>query len=314
MIILSDLEKKYNDKTVVHNLNLHLNQGEIYGFLGPNGAGKSTTIAMILGLIQPTRGAIKLFGKTLSNGYFEIKQRIGVMGEYQHLYGDMTGAEYLDFFADLYRIKNKKRIPELLEKVGLGQFDGLPLKAYSKGMQQRISLARTLLHDPELLILDEPVSSLDPYGVKQIRDIILEENKRGKTFFISSHLLSEIEKTCNRVGILNHGVLVMEDTMNGIREQLALGSDLEIELDNIPDGVASDLKNLPFIESLTQSDRTITIHIEGKEDYRATISRFLNERGCLVISMKKNQMSLEEAFITITEKNVSLFTGGKKVV
>ena len=269
---------------------------------------------MILGLIKPTRGMIKLFGKTLSGAYFDIKQRIGVVGEYQHLYGEMTGFEYLDFFADLYRIKNKKRMNELLEKVDLGQFASLPLKAYSKGMQQRISLARALLHDPELLILDEPVSSLDPHGIKQIRDIILEENKRGKTFLISSHLLSEIEKTCNRVGILNHGVLVMEDTMNGIKEQFSKGSDLEIEFENIPDGIAGDLKNLPFIESLTQTDRTIALHIEGKEDYRAAISRFLNERGCIIISMKKNQISLEEAFITITEKNISLFTGEKKVV
>lgn len=310
MIVTKALVKEYDGKPVVNDLNLHVEPGEIYGFLGPNGAGKTTTISMILGLIPPTKGEVRLFGKTLSEDYFGIKRRIGVIAEFQHFYGEMTGYEYLSFFADLYGVGGKeRRIRELLERVDLYQFRGLQLRAYSKGMQQKIALARALVHDPELLLLDEPVSSLDPYGIKQVRDIILEENKKGKTFFISSHLLSEIEKTCHRIGIINRGVLVAEDTMDGVREKLSTGMELEIELESIPEGTLEALKALPFVESVSRQDGLIVLHTMDKEDRRAEISRFLTERGCVVLSMKKNQMSLEEAFVTITEKNISLLTG-----
>lgn len=310
MIETKGLTKEYDGKPVVNDLNIHVREGEIYGFLGPNGAGKSTTIFMILGLIPPTKGEVRLFGKTLAEDYFGIKQKIGVVAEFQHFYGEMTGYEYMSFFADLYRVKNKDaKIKELLERVDLYQFRNLQLRAYSKGMQQKMAVARALVHDPEILILDEPVSSLDPYGIKQVRDIILEENKRGRTFFISSHLLSEIEKTCNRIGIINHGVLVAEDTMDGVREKLSQGMEVEIELESVPEGITDALRTLPFVDSVDSRDHIVKLHTSGKEDHRGEISKFLTERGCVVLSMKRNQMSLEEAFVTITEKNISLLTG-----
>lgn len=309
MLVTKGLGKDYGGKPVVNNLAICIEEGEIYGFLGPNGAGKTTTILMILGLLKPTRGEVRLFGKTLREDYSGVKRRIGVVGETQHLYGVMTGWEYLSFFADLYQVRNKqRRITALLEKLDLYSFRRLQLRAYSKGMQQKMALARSLVHDPDLVILDEPVSSLDPHGIKQVRDIIREENGRGKTFFISSHLLSEIERTCHRVGILSHGVLVAEDTTGAIREKFSKGCEVEIELESFPFGIREALEDLPIVESATLRDRVMTIRIEGKGEHRAEILRFLVEHGCVVLSMRRRETSLEEAFITITEKNITLLT------
>lgn len=221
MIITKGLTKEYKRKIVVNDLGLCVNTGEIYGFLGPNGAGKSTTINMILGITPITRGQVYLFGRSSSGVPVGIKHRLGVLGEYSYVYGEMTGYEYLLFFADLYRVPRKKqRITELMERMGLFNFKDYRVNTYSKGMKQKISFIRSILHDPELLILDEPFLSLDPHGIKQMRELIIELNKGGKTFFISSHLLSEVEKICSRIGIIHNGVLVAEDTVVGLKKQL----------------------------------------------------------------------------------------------
>ena len=186
MIQTVGLTKKFDGLTAVDNLNIHVEKGEIYGFLGPNGAGKTTTIMMLLGMERPTAGEIKLFGKDLAQNYFEIKRRVGVLSEFQYLYEDMTAREYLRFFADLYEVENpEKKINEVLGRIDLVDRQNELLSGYSKGMRQKLGMARVLLHEPDLLILDEPQSSLDPYGIKEIRDIIMEENRKGKTLFIS---------------------------------------------------------------------------------------------------------------------------------
>jgi ABC-type multidrug transport system ATPase subunit len=312
VIATQGLTKEYNGRIVVDELHLRVEPGEIYGFLGPNGAGKSTTIGMILGLIPITRGEARLFGKTLAEDYHRIKRRIGVVGEFQHLYREMTAMEYLRFFAELYGVANPRpRIDSLLERLNLGAAASLPLKAYSKGMQQKLSLTRALVHDPKLLILDEPVSSLDPQGVKQVRDLILEEQQRGKTILISSHLLSEIEKTCQRLGIINRGRLVAEDTLEGIisrlnRENVVI--EVELEETVTPD-LMQALERLSFIDAvvLTQPNR-LEVTVSNEADFRGHLSKFLTGRGLTVLSLKQESMSLEEAFMTITEKNISLLT------
>lgn len=312
MIVARGLVKQYDGRVVVNELDLHVRQGEIYGFLGPNGAGKSTTIKMILGLLPPTRGSVMLFGRTLARDYVGIKRRIGVVGEVQHFYGEMTGLEYLSFFADLFGVGDKKRIMrDLLARVDLTGAEHLPLRAYSKGMQQKMALVRALVHDPDLLILDEPVSSMDPHGIKQIRDIINEENRKGKTFLISSHLLSEIEKTCHRVGIIDHGRLIAEDTMDGIRGRISAGMRIEIEIAGEGSEVKPALAGLAFVESVSCRERLLIIQTRDKADHRAEISRYLADCGCLVLGMTSVQMTLEQAFVTLTEHNVSMFAEGR---
>lgn len=315
MIQTEGLTKRFGQLVAVDNLNIHVQKGEIYGFLGPNGAGKTTTAMMLLGLLKPTAGSIRLFGKELQSDYFEIKRRIGVLSEFQYLYEEMTAYEYLRFFGELYSVDDiDRRITEVLGLFNLDHRKGELLGGYSKGMKQKLGLARCLLHDPELLILDEPVSSLDPYGIKEVRDIIMEENRKGRTFFISSHILSEIERTCDRISILNKGRLVAEDSMDNLRRRLTEEVELYIELEKPDEAVANAVKALPFVIGVKSAGTSLVVTAKSDKDYRADIARAVASAGGVSISMRQHEMSLEEAFVTITEKNISLLAKEGAVV
>ncbi len=309
MIETVRLTKKFGDLTAVDSLNLHVEKGEIYGFLGPNGAGKTTTIMMILGLLPPTEGEVRLFGKRISEDYFNIKRRIGVLAEVQYLYEEMTALEYLRFFGQLYQVENvDQRIKETLGRVNLYDRRNELLKGYSRGMKQKLGLARALLHDPELLLLDEPVSALDPYGIKEVRDILLEENAKGKTILISSHILSEVERICHRVGIMNKGRLLAEDTMAELRRRLTEEVELTLELEEEREEVVAALRELPFVVGVSSNGKQITVKTRADQDYRGQVSATVSRHGGVVIDLRRHEMSLEEAFVTITEKNLSLLT------
>ncbi len=309
MIETKDLTKRYGDFTAVSNLSLRVEKGEIYGFLGPNGAGKTTTIMMLLGILKPTEGSVQLFGESLDNDYFNIKRRIGVLSENQYFYEDLTAKEYLKFFGELYKVENvERRIDEVMGLVNLAKRKNELLKGYSKGMKQKLGLARALLHDPDVLILDEPVSSLDPYGIKEVRDILMEENRKGKTMFISSHILSEIERTCHRVGIMNRGQLLAEDSMSELKRRLMDEVQLFVELEEATDTILKSLKSLPFVVSLDVTHNQLMLKTAADKDYRGQLSSAITQAGGVVIDLRRHEMSLEEAFVTITEKNLSLLT------
>jgi len=311
MIRTENLTKHYDGVTAVEDLNIHVQKGEIYGFLGPNGAGKTTTIMMILGLVKPSAGRVELFGQPMEENYFLIKRRLGVLSEFQYLYEDMTGYEYIKFFADLYKVENRKRIDELLEMVGLYDRKDQLIAGYSKGMRQRLSWVRCLLHDPEILILDEPVTGLDPHGIVEMRDLIMEQHAAGKTLFISSHILSEIEKTCDRVGIMNRGQLLAEDTMESIKKRITNEVELNLELEEVSDAIVSSLEDLEFVNNVSREDgKRLVIKTTTEADYRARISRTISDNGGVVLEMRTREMSLEDAFVTITKDNISLLTKG----
>ncbi|TEU03345.1 ABC transporter ATP-binding protein [Candidatus Aerophobetes bacterium] len=313
MIRTQNLTKKYNEFKAVDNLSLEVKEGEIYGFLGPNGAGKTTTILMLLGILKPTQGEVYLFGQNITKDFLSIKKKMGVVSEKQYLYKEMTAGEYLNFFADLYGVKNrKKKIDQLLEAVNLLEVRNRKLGAFSRGMQQKLGFARALLHDPQLLLLDEPVSGLDPTGIKQIRDLIEQENKKGRTIFISSHLLSEVERLCGKVGIINKGRLLAEDTMDNLRKRLTDVVELEIELTEAKKEIIDTLAAFDFTKGLKREENLLTIKVKADKDYRAQISEAISQQGGVVLGIKKKEMSLEEAFITITEKNISLLTEKEK--
>jgi len=307
MIRTENLTKEYDGFKAVDNLNLDVKEGDIYGFLGPNGAGKTTTILMLLGILRPTRGRIYLFEEELTKNFLSIKRRIGVVSEKQYLYKEMAAGEYLDFFADLYGVKDKKKkIDQLLKSVGLLEVKNRKLGAFSRGMQQKLGFARALLHDPELLLLDEPVSGLDPTGIKQIRNLIEKENKKGRTIFISSHLLSEVEKLCREVAIINEGKLLAEDTMENLRRKLSKTVELEVELSQAKEEIMKALSSFDFIQAIKQQENLLTLRVKSDQDYRAPISETISRQGGIVLGIKVKEMSLEEAFITITQKNISL--------
>ncbi len=312
MIQTVNLTKEFNGFRAVDSLNLRVEKGDVYGFLGPNGAGKTTTIMMILGLIPPTSGKVFLLGEELRPNNVSVKRRVGVVSENQYFYKEMTAQEYLTFFGELYEVpKVQKRIDELLDAVGLRNDRNKKLGAYSKGMQQKLAFARALLHDPDLLILDEPVANLDPTSIKQIRDLIEEEHRRGRTVFVSSHLLSEVEKLCRKVAIINQGKLLAEDTMDNIKRRLTDTIHMEIELSTDAGGLTPSLSELPFVKGFTVEGNKLEVHLKTGRDYRLDLSRFFYEKGFLVLTMKTKEMSLEEAFITITQQNISLLARGE---
>jgi len=309
MIRTVGLGKKYGDFWAVRDLNLNIRKGEIYGFLGPNGAGKSTTILMILAVLRPTAGQFYLFGNQISGSMIESRRKIGAVSENQHLYLEMTMREYLNFFGELYRVRNRMgKIEELAERVELADVLDKRLRAFSRGMQQKVGIIRALLNDPELLILDEPISGLDPMGIHQVRSLIEEENKKGKTVIISSHMLSEVEKLCDRVGIINNGKLLAEERMANLAQRLAGWIELDVELPEERHQAADLLKGLDFVIGISGEGRFIKIRVKTDRDYRHDVVRSLISQGLVPVGIQAKPMSLEEVFVAITKDNISLLT------
>jgi len=217
VIELAALTKRFGSRLVVDGLTLTARPGQTYGFLGPNGAGKTTTIRMLLGILRPDAGTVQVCGRPVQPGDTKPRRLLGAVAEVQHFYPDMTCRGYLRFFASLYRIgRADARIERLLADVNLLDRADDRAITLSKGLQQKLGLARALLHDPPVLILDEPVSGLDPHGIREVREIICRERDRGRLVFFSSHVLSEVERTADRVGIMSRGKLVYEDAMGNL--------------------------------------------------------------------------------------------------
>ena len=222
MIQLTNITKRYDNTTVVHDLNLQISRGEIVGIIGHNGAGKSTTMKMIAGLIEPTSGTALVMGQDIQKGSAKVKQKIGYLPEESPLYEAMTAQQYLLFFSELYQMprqKALKRIDELLDSLDLMEKHKLTGE-FSKGMKRKTAIARALLHDPDLLILDEPNSGLDPLTSFFIINYLKRLRREGKTILLSAHNLFHIETICDRVGIIKNGKLLVFDTMDAIRARL----------------------------------------------------------------------------------------------
>ncbi len=312
MIVTKNLVKRYGNFTAVDGVSLNIPSGEIYGFLGPNGAGKTSTIMMLLGIISPTSGEIKLFDEDYTPSRLDLRKRIGVVPE-KHpvgMWSWMTAYEYLLFFADIFGIKKPKdRIMNLLAQVKLEEVANKRINEFSRGMLQKLSIVRALLHDPDILFLDEPISGLDPIGIKQVRDLIVAENREGRTIFISSHLLSEMEKICHRVAIIFRGKLLAEDRMEALLLKLSKDRKIDVDLEQIPEGLVSELKKFDFVLDVGVSGNKLMIKVPKEGDYRKSISEFLIKRNLIPLQLKEKSISLEDAFVTITRENVEMLAG-----
>ncbi|MGH2545051.1 MAG: ABC transporter ATP-binding protein, partial [Ardenticatenaceae bacterium] len=245
------LTKRFGEHLAVDRINLEVCPGEIFGFLGPNGAGKSTTIMMLLGILWPSSGSVRVLGQEMSETALALKSRVGVVSEHQSLYGDMTAEEYLGFFAAMYAVANaRQRIGELLAALDLDQRRRSRVKEFSRGMQQKLAAARALLHAPELLIMDEPTSGLDPYGISQMRALIYEQKRQGKTVFLSSHILSEIEQSADRVAIIARGQIVAQGSLAEIRGKLAPEVRYTLEYEGDAQAVQRALREIPDLRDV----------------------------------------------------------------
>jgi ABC-2 type transport system ATP-binding protein len=231
-----------NPIVAVRDLNLRVEPGEVYGLLGPNGSGKSTTLKVILGLVSPTRGKTEIFGRP--SGLVESREAVGFLPENPYFYKYLTGAETLRFFGRLCGLSGtwlNRRVNEMIELVGLADARDRRLSGYSKGMLQRIGLAQALINDPKLVVLDEPTAGVDPAGSREIRDLIVDLRKRGTTVLLSSHLLTQVQEVCDRVGILAGGVLVREGKL---KDLIAIENQTEITLENASDRLLEEIEAL----------------------------------------------------------------------
>jgi lantibiotic transport system ATP-binding protein len=283
---------------ILQQLSLQVPAGSIYGFLGPNGAGKTTTLRLVLGLLKKQQGSVTLFGKELSGHRLEILPRLGSLIEQPSLYLHLTGRENLEIFRLSYQCP-KKRIDEVLDIVKLKDAAGKKAKAYSLGMKQRLSIAIAMLHDPELLILDEPTNGLDPSGIIETRELIKTLNREhGKTILVSSHMLAEVEKMATHVGIINKGKLLFQGALQELQQLKSKQSAIEIEVNDTAKAQKVLNGHFPIKEV---NGTKLLVHFENKEK-AALLNRTLIEQGVEVYQLSLTQNDLENLFIQITSE------------
>ena len=300
VIEILGLTKKFKNLTAVDDLDLTVLKGDVFGFLGPNGAGKSTTIRMMLSLIAPTSGTIKIFGKTLLTDRKDILRRVGAIVEKPDFYKNLSAYKNLSILGKLSMGEvSKTKIMEILELVGLEKRYKSKVKTYSHGMKQRLGIAQALLHDPDLIVLDEPTTGLDPQGMKEIRDLlIMLSREKGKTIFLSSHILSEIEIVATRMIILDKGKKVVEGKVNELLNKNKLKVTFEVNDINTTKNL---LETTAWKDKIYSSlDNKIVFILEPEEI--APINKFLIEKN-IEISAVIPTRSLEEYFLKITEKS-----------
>jgi ABC-2 type transport system ATP-binding protein len=299
VIEIKNLTKKFKDAVAVDELNLNVFRGDVFGFLGPNGAGKSTTIRMLLTLIRPDKGSIKIFGKNLQTERLSILRNVGSIVEKPDFYGYLTAYKNLEILGRISGIEvNKNLIMKNLELVGLASRYNSKVKTFSHGMKQRLGIAQALLHDPELIILDEPTTGLDPMGMKEIRNLIIHLSKDlKKTIFLSSHLLNEVEMVANRMIIINKGKTVVEGEVKELLNKNRLFVTIEVE---DADSMMEVIKNSRWMENIRNHiNNTFEFNIDAKEI--PFLNKFLVENNVLVNSIIPKR-SLEEYFLSITNE------------
>jgi len=300
IIEVRGLTKKFKNITAVNNLDLNVYRGDVFGFLGPNGAGKSTTIRMLLSLIKPTSGSIKIFGYSIKEKREEILRKVGAIVEKPDFYLYLSAYKNLEIFGKLSGADvSKKKIMEMLELVGLSKRANSKVKTYSHGMKQRLGLAQALLHDPELIILDEPTTGLDPQGMKEIRELILYLSRtKNKTVFLSSHILREVELIATRMIIINKGSAQVEGTVNDLLNMDKLT--VTFEVDKI-DTAKTIIQDSAWKEKLVSStNRELSFELIYNDI--PALNKFFVENGFSVSSIIPVR-SLENFFLKITEGN-----------
>ncbi|MEQ8821655.1 MAG: ABC transporter ATP-binding protein [Sumerlaeia bacterium] len=297
-------------RVALDHLDLKIEEGQIFGLLGPNGAGKTTTIKILMGLHYATSGNARIMGKAL--GDLDVKKQIGFLPENANFYDYLTGEEFLDFYGQLYgmdRASRRRRIPELLELVGLGHAGAIPLRGYSKGMQQRAGLAQALLNDPKLVILDEPQSGLDPFGRKEVRDLILKLKEEGKTVMFSSHILGDAEMICDRVAILHQGKLIAEGHLGELLSTRI--SDYEVAISDPSEALLKELRD--STTRLVERRTDFLAVFDSEDKAKAVIGRVVAGEGKL-LGYTPRRETLEDYFIREIELKRSAERGNAPVL
>ena len=296
-IELTGVTKRYGAVTALDDVSLAVEEGEIFGFLGPNGAGKSTTIDILLDFVRPTAGTATVLGLDAQRDSLAVRQRVGVLPDGYHLYDRLTARQHLEFAIDS---KGSDDDPlDLLERVGMADAADRKAGEFSKGMKQRLVLAMALVGDPDILILDEPSTGLDPNGAREMRDLIRAERDRGATVFFSSHILEQVEAVCDRVGILRDGELIAVDTLDALRDAMGTDARLTLTVDGVSAAVLAAVEAVPGVTSV-QSDGERTLSVLCADDAKTAVMHAVESAGATVSDFETEETSLEELFAAYT--------------
>lgn len=304
MIETRDLTKKYDELFAVKSLSIKLDKGDVFGFIGPNGAGKTTTMRMLATLLNPTWGEAYVCGYSIYTKPKEIRRLIGFMPDFFGVYDDMKVIEYLEFFAAAYRINGAKRrkvCNDVLELVGLGYKRDALATSLSRGMNQRLGLARVLLHDPQVLLLDEPASGLDPRVRIEIRRVIRQLGEMGKTVMVSSHILPELADMCNKIGIIERGELLVNETVDDLIKKVRRQIVLRIAVAGSQDSAAKLIEQSSSVDKLETSDGQLVVTLkESVTDYSDLATQLVTQGHKLTL-FKEDELNLEGAFMALTK-------------
>ena len=305
MLSIRGLKKAYGKAQVLDGLDMDVEDGALYGFIGPNGAGKTTTIKIITGLLRADEGIVTLGDMDIGNGGVNWRKELGYVPDFFGVYDNLKVGEYMEFFAACYGIEGltaRKRCSILLDQVGLEDRRGAYVDSLSRGMKQRLCLARALIHDPSLLVLDEPTSGLDPRTRAEFKEILSELRDQGKTILISSHVLSELSEFCTDVGIIDRGRMVLSGNISQILSQVNISNPLIISLygDQTEKAVAI-LKAHPYVKTITIRGADIAVRFSGDDEDQAILLQQLVDADVRVKSFSRKKGSLEALFMEITD-------------
>ena len=297
------LSRVYGATIALNALNLTVNRGDLFGFIGSNGAGKTTTLRILATFLAPSGGAAQVLGHDVVRDADAVRHVIGYMPDFFGVYKDMEVTEYLDFFGACYKIpsaQREKTVSDVLELVGLSEKKGALIGALSRGMQQRLGLARVLIHDPQLLLLDEPASGLDPRARIEMMAILQELQRMGKTIIISSHILSELETLCNQVAIIEKGQLIYTGPAQGVRDQMATGRVLWVRVSSDPAAAIELLKARPEVSAAEAKDGSVRVTLASHETDQSIVAETLVRGGAKLIELREDELGLEEVFLRVT--------------
>lgn len=305
MVKIENLYKHYGKFVALDHLNLSIEKGELFGFVGPNGAGKTTTMRIISGLLRADGGSVHIAGVDALKDNQNLKRKIGYMPDFFGVYDNLKAIEYMEFYASVYGItgeKAKSMCLELMDLVNLSDKADFYVDGLSSGMKQRLCLARSLVHNPELLILDEPASGLDPRARFEMKGILKNLHDMGKTIIISSHILSELAEMCTTIGIIDKGSMVSKGTVEEIMQKLSTSNPLKIHVVNNIETAVRIIKENPQVANLSIDGQDITISFDGGEEEEAELLKMLVNNDVQVSSYMRQTGNLEEVFMMVTAK------------
>lgn len=307
MLDIKNLRKKFKNFSALDGLNLQIGKGELFGFVGPNGAGKTTTIKIITGLLAPDEGSVIIDGVDAVRDSRSLKRKIGYVPDFFGVYDNLKVSEYMEFFASCYGIEGlqaRKRTMLLLEQMKLEEKADFFVDGLSRGMKQRLCLARALLHDPELIVLDEPASGLDPRTRVEYLDTLRDLKEQGKTLFVSTHILSELSELCTSIGIIEQGRMVLQGSMEQIFERVNSSNPLLISVFSNKDKALTILKSHPCVQTISVGGEEIKVGFIGDRQDEALLLQQLVDADVMISGFMREKGSLESIFMQITDHGI----------